>query len=194
MLPALSAKGLNKVPTPTVATVGETIGTSAVSGARPRLVGQSTISEIDTIIPGSGAAVQKNGLRGVVPYITANPKKSAAIATVVALGSIEGYQQLADLASSHPTESVRDWAAELINGVDSVLAAAGLDDPYPNEDGLIAGNAVEDMQQHYMLVKNAKAKWKNACAAAGGRTRMLAIMDFLAIDDDLKRIAVEDDE
>lgn len=194
MLPALSKQGLTQIPTPTVATVGETIGTSAAGGARPRLVGQSTIDEIETIIPGSGIAVRHKGLRGVVPYITANPKKSAAVATVVALGSIEGYQQLAEIASSHPVDRVREWASELISGVDNILAAAGLDDPFPNEDGSIAGNAVGDMQQSYALVKNAKAKFKNACAAAGGRTRLLAIMDFMAIDDDLKRIVVEDDE
>lgn len=194
MLPALSKQGLTQIPTPTVATVGETIGTSAAGGARPRLVGQSTIDEIETIIPGSGVAVKNKGLRGVVPYITANPKKSAAIATVVALGSVQGYQQLAEIASSHPVDSVREWASELISGVDNILASAGLDDPFPNEDGSIAGNAVEDMQQHYALVKNAKTKFKNACAAAGGRTRLLAIMDFMAIDDDLKRIVVEDDE
>lgn len=164
--------------------------TGAVSATKPRLVGHSVVGKVESIVPGMGTAVQKNGLSRVKSLVKNNPKKAAAIATVVALGSITGYDELVELANSDPTDSVREFFSSVLAGVDDVEAAAGLNTFTPNEDEVIAGSPAQDIEQSYVLVQHATELFERAAASFGGVNRLLNFMAWDAVDDDLQAIVI----
>lgn len=164
--------------------------TGAVSATKPRLVGRSVVEKVESIVPGMGTAVQKNGLSRVKSLVKNNPKKAAAIATVVALGSITGYDELVELANSDPTDSVREFFSSVLAGVDDVEAAAGLNTFTPNEDEVIAGSPAQDIEQSYVLVQHATELFERAAASFGGVNRLLNFMAWDAVDDDLQAIVI----
>lgn len=169
-----------------------TVNTAADIAQKPRLVGVSTIDEVERIAPGMGENVRRNGVKSVVALVKQNPKKAAAIATVTALGSIEGYDQLRALAESHPIDRIREFFSNVQDGVDAIESQAGLNTLTPNEDGVIADFDSNDVAMKYALVAQAKEKLKNAAAAVGGLGRLIALEEWRAIDDDLKAIVLAD--
>lgn len=164
--------------------------TGAVSATKPRLVGRSVVEKVEAIAPGMGAAVQKNGLGRVKNLVKNNPKKAAAIATVVALGSVTGYNELVELADSDPIDSIREFFSSVLAGVDEVEAAAGLNTFTPNEDEVIAGSPAQDVEQSFVLVQHATELFDRAAASFGGVNRLLNYMAWDAVDDDLKAIVI----
>lgn len=169
----------------------DAVFTAVQAGSKPRLVGYDTIRTIDDIAPGMGASVKTRGLSSLVNLVKQNPKKAAAIATVTALGSVVGYEQLMDLANSHPTDTVRDFFANVLSGVDEIESKAGLNTLTPDTDEEVAGLSVSDVAQHFALVKAAEERYEDAVAAVGGRARLHALMAWLAVDDDLKGIVLQ---
>lgn len=169
----------------------DAVFTAAKAESKPRLVGYDTIKTIDDIAPGMGASVKTRGLNSLVTMVKQNPKKAAAIATVTALGSVVGYEQLTDLAASHPIDTVRDFFENVLAGVDEIESKAGLNTLIPDTDEDIAGLSVNDVAQHFALVKAAEGRYEDAVAAVGGRARLHALMAWLAVDDDLKGIVLQ---
>lgn len=169
----------------------DAVFTAAKAESKPRLVGYDTIKTIEDIAPGMGANVKTRGLSSLVMMVKQNPKKAAAIATVTALGSVVGYEQLTDLAASHPIDTVRDFFENVLAGVDEIESKAGLNTLIPDTDEDIAGLSVNDVAQHFALVKAAEERYEDAVAAVGGRARLHALMAWLAVDDDLKGIVLQ---
>lgn len=169
----------------------DAVFTAAKAESKPRLVGYDTIKTIEDIAPGMGANVKTRGLSSLVMMVKQNPKKAAAIATVTALGSVVGYEQLTDLAASHPIDTVRDFFENVLACVDEIESKAGLNTLIPDTDEDIAGLSVNDVAQHFALVKAAEERYEDAVAAVGGRARLHALMAWLAVDDDLKGIVLQ---
>lgn len=194
MVKPFGVNGLIQTPPPAIGSIGRPVESIAAGGAQPRLVGTSSIDDVATkvegILPGSSAVVERKGIRGLIPYIMQNPKKSAAAATIIALGSIQGYQELAELAASHPVQAVRDWASSIIQGVDDINAKAGLGTSTPDEDGKVADIEVTDIASYYAMVAAGREKYESAAAAVGGRARLNALDEWRALDDDLKRVVL----
>lgn len=176
---------------PSTARPAADIGDTAVmAGSKPRTLDTGTVSQINNIAPGMGSNVLRGGLNSVVVLAKSNPKKAAAIATIAALGSVAGYNELTELANVHPVESVREYFAGVLAGVDNIEAKAGLNTYTPDEDGEIAGIGIDEVAEHFMLVEKARNLFKDAAAAFGGRSRLLAFEAWDSVDDDLKRIVI----
>lgn len=173
----------------------EAVGTAAVGGAKPRLVGKSLISDIDKVAPGMGAKVASQGVKhpAVLSMIKKNPGKAAAIAVAGGLGAAAMYDQLVDIANSDAAQDVRNWAVAAITAIDQIKADAHIDDPTPYEDGLVGQTDIETIRIHAGLVLSATDSFERASAAIGGRQRLISLMEWLAIDDDLKQIVLDNE-
>lgn len=168
------------------------VGTAATGATKPRLVGTSTIDEVNQISPGMGNVLKSEGLKGksFSRLVRENPGKAAATGVAVGLGSVAGYDQLVELANS-TIEGVRAVATRALEEIDEIESAAGLNDPTPDEDGRIAGYEASAIQTSYAVVAQARDHFKDASAAAGGRSRLIAIMKWLAVDPDLQQIVLD---
>lgn len=168
------------------------VGTAATGATKPRLVGTSTIDEVNQISPGMGNALKTEGLKGksFVRLVRDNPGKAAAAGVAVGLGSTAGYEQLVELANS-TVETVRAVATRALEQIDEIEGEAGLNDPTPGEDGQIAGYEASAIQTSYAVVAQARDHFKDAAAAAGGRSRLIALMKWFAVDPDLQQIVLD---
>lgn len=171
----------------------QAVGAAAVGGANPRLVGKSLISDIDKVVPGMGAKVASQGFKhpAVLSMIKKNPGKASAIAIAGGLGAAVMYDQLVDIANSDMAQDVRNWAVAAITAIDQINADAHIDDPTPYEDGLVGQTDIETIRIHAGLVSSATDSFERASAAIGGRQRLISLMEWFAIDDDLKQIVLD---
>ena len=168
-------------------------GTDAIGAAsKPRLITDVTVREVESIAPGMGATVKKQGLKGsaFVTWAKKNPKKAAAIGVAAALGSTEGYDDLVALASAG-IDVVSDIAQTALDQVDEIESEAGFNTFTPGEDGEVASIDVNEIEVIATLVEKAEESLEAAIAAMGGLNRLLAVEAWRAIDPDLRALVLK---
>lgn len=168
------------------------VGTAATGATKPRLVGTSTIDEVNQISPGMGNALKTEGFKGrsFSKLVRENPGKAAAAGVAIGLASIAGYDELVELSNS-TIEGIRAVATSALTQIDEIEGLAGLNDPTPGEDGQIAGYEASAIKSSYAVVAQAQEHFKDAAAAAGGRSRLIALMKWMAVDPDLQQIVLD---
>lgn len=167
-------------------------GAATATPLREKLVGYSPFKEIEAVAPGMANNIKAQGMTGpaFMQLIRRNPGKATVVGAAAAIGSDIAYDQLMNMAQSSDV-SVKQVAEKALEQVNDMLSQAHIHDSTPNEDGAIAGIKAEDVKLNYTLVREAEKIYNQAVAAAGGRNRLEAICQWIAIDDDLKAIVLE---
>lgn len=169
----------------------QTYGAGAAGVERRMIdVGSSVANDVEQISPGATKAINAGGFRAIIGMAKANPKKAAALATVVALGSAAGYDALSDAADSNPVEATGAWLKAILAGVDKIKEESGLTGVYADEDGTVAGISVDDLTTNYELMQAGMAKLDAAMAADGGYSRFMAKYEFDVLDSDFKHALI----
>lgn len=171
-------------------------GAVTTSGAGVRLMKDVTgvTRSIDAIAPGMGRVflTSRAPLSNVnfINMIKSAPAKAmATIATAVA-GGVLGQLAIDELLEDRDP-AVREFAIKAAKELSELLASVGVTDLTPDEDGKIAKFSADEVRVNVAITDAAQLVFEDACAAMGGRSRLLALMHWLAVDDDLKQIIID---
>lgn len=171
-------------------------GAVTTSGAGVRLMKDVTgvVRSIDAVAPGMGrvfttSRAPLSSINFINLVKSAPAKAMATLATAVA-GGVLGQLAIEELLEDRDP-AVREFASKAAKELSELLISVGITDMTPEEDGKIAKFNADEVRVNVAITDVAQEVFDNACAAVGGRARLLAVMQWLAVDDDLKQIIID---
>lgn len=168
------------------------VGTT-VSGGSERLVGTSMIDDINEVVPGAGKQIAEQGLNGsrFSRLVKENPGKAVAVAVTLGVASDEAYEHLVRTANTDPDAAKREAAAKAQAIIDEMDSRAGVLGTVHEGDDKVAGYKMDEVRNIAHMVNLATERFERACNAVGGKQRLIALMEWDLVDDDLKQLVLD---